>query len=623
MNPSTVEIKVDLNKKYEWKYDFSGDINSSPNYKLIYSIDKAEKDMILQFKYNENIYIPSYNYGGIHVNNQLKICSGGVFCSVGQIYKIRKGESYKIYITTQHVFDSYRYVHYLPSFSIQFIEPKGIKPEFGKEISFDIDNNNKFESNFSEDGSLFIRVDFNISNLLDIIISSSIDNYSTTIQPPGLQTVIPFKKEKNIEIYLKYKLASNEKGKIWMYLSTQEIKVNLNQTYEFKYDFKRTCGHQITSNLIYSIDNAEYNALLQFRYNNKLIVDKNMNAGNPMKILDGKEYKTNITSYIINKGNSYKIYINTKFFVLNKNKIEYIHYLPYFSLNFISIKKEPPLGKEIYFDRNNNNAFKFIYPKDGGLFIRIDFNISDALNLKIFSALYNFTKIIKPPGLIHVIPFQKNKQIIISLLYESSINEKGIIYMYSTRQEIQVDLNQTYQFKYDFKGYYNNNIYLLKYRLIYLINNASKNMTLQFIYKNPMFYKNFRFNNLLKVCHEGKCKTNKTTYKIKKGESYKIYISINSTHNDHEYMLYLQTFSFNITEEEEKVKIKFLSHNNLSCVEIACIIIISNLIIVGIGLSCFLICRKNRKPNNEIKTSEFIELASKIEKVEFIKSEQK
>ena len=88
-------------------------------------------------------------------------------------------------------------------------------------------------------------------------------------------------------------------------------------------------------------------------------------------------------------------------------------------------------------------------------------------------------------------------------------------------------------------------------------------------------------------------------------------------------MLYLPTFSFNFTEEEEKVKIKFLAHNNLSCVEIACIIIISNLITVGIGLSCFLICRKNRKTNNEIKTSEFIELASKIEKVEFIKSEQK
>ena len=335
MNPSTVEIKVDLNKKYEWKYDFSGEINRFSHHELIYSIDKAEKDMILQFKYNENIYIPSYYSGYIPTDNPLKICHLEK-CNINILtYKIHRGESYKIYISNQEFLYANNSIYYLPSFSIQFIEPKGIKPEFGKEISFDIDNNNKFESNFSEDGSLFIRVDFNISNLLDIIISSSIDNYSTTIQPPGLQTVIPFKKEKNIEIYLKYKSASNEKGKIWMYLSTQEIKVNLNQTYEFKYDFKRTCGHQITSNLIYSIDNAEYNALLQFKYNNKLIIDKNMNAGNPMKILDGKEYKTNITSYIINKGNSYKIYINTKFFVLNKNKIEYIHYLPYFSFNFI------------------------------------------------------------------------------------------------------------------------------------------------------------------------------------------------------------------------------------------------------------------------------------------------
>ena len=123
MNPSTVEIKVDLNKKYEWKYDFSGAIDLESQYELIYSIDKAEKDMILQFKYKENIYIPYYYIGDIHANNPLKICPGGGFCSVGRTYKICKGESYKIYITTQHVSVPYKYVHYLPSFSIQFIEP--------------------------------------------------------------------------------------------------------------------------------------------------------------------------------------------------------------------------------------------------------------------------------------------------------------------------------------------------------------------------------------------------------------------------------------------------------------------------------------------------------------------
>ena len=70
-------------------------------------------------------------------------------------------------------------------------------------------------------------------------------------------------------------------------------------------------------------------------------------------------------------------------------------------------------------------------------------------------------------------------------------------------------------------------------------------------------------------------------------------------------MLYLPAFSFNFIGEEN-----FLDFNNLSIVEISCIIIISILIIIAIGLSCFLLCRKNRNPNNEIKTGKFIELES-------------
>ena len=110
---------------------------------------------------------------------------------------------------------------------------------------------------------------------------------------------------------------------IWIYSSTQEIKVDLNQTYEFKYDFKRTCGHQITSQMTYSIDNATYNALLDLIYNDKLIIDKNINASNPLIIWDGKENKTDIINYEIYKGKSYKIYINTKIFALKNKVTEY------------------------------------------------------------------------------------------------------------------------------------------------------------------------------------------------------------------------------------------------------------------------------------------------------------
>ena len=372
MHPSTQEIKVYLNQTYQNKYDFKANYTHNKIYQLIYSIDEAVKDIILQFKYNN-----FFEHENFTANNPLKICHGKKCRSNITNYKISKGESYKIYISTQYYdLDEQKtepfYFHYLPAFSFNFTY---LKPEFGKEITFDMDTNNIFETIFSEDGSLFIRVDFNKSNLLDIIVSSSIDNYNTTIEPPRLQTVIQFKKNDKILINLKYKSDSNETGIIWMYPSTQEIKVNLNKTYEFKYDFQRTYGHQIAFNMTYSINNAEYNALLEFKYNEKLIIDKNINASNPLKIWDGKENKTDMMTYPIFKGKSYKIYINTKIFDLKSKVPEYIHYLPKFSFNFIPIENEPELGKEISFD-SNKNAFRLIFPENGGLFIRVDFNIS-------------------------------------------------------------------------------------------------------------------------------------------------------------------------------------------------------------------------------------------------------
>ena len=397
MNPSTNEIKVDFAQKYEWKYDYHHIIqNDNRIYSLTYLIDKAKKDAILEFKYNDKMQID----GVLLAPNPLKILHNNIYTTGITTYEIKKGESYKIIVSTSSNFIKTCYIlltyyrHFLPSFSFHFIYQKGIQPEFGKEISFDSENNNLFETTFSEDGSLFIRVDFDTSNLFDIIISSSIDSYTKTIEPPGLLTVIPFKKNEAIEIYLEYKSYSYERGIIWMFPSIKEIKVNLNQIYQLKYDFKRNCGHQITSYMTYSIDNAEYNALLEFKYNDNLILDKKLKAGNPFEISDENSFKTDITTYEINKGKSYKIHINTKIYTLKLN--EYIHYLPNFSFNFIKIKEEPELGKEISFDTNNSTAFKLIYQEDGGLFIRIDFNKSNIMNLTISSSFYNFNEIIHP-----------------------------------------------------------------------------------------------------------------------------------------------------------------------------------------------------------------------------------
>ena len=259
MNPSTQEIKLNMLQSYRWKYNCMVTDIVDKIYELTYSINKAEKDAILELSYNKNMKIDEDYFA----SNPFKIIHNNRNVTGITNYEIRKGETYKIIVCAFYKklnTNPPTYMHYLPSFLFEFANVKGKEPEFGKEISFDINNNNTFKTTFSEDGSLFIRVDFNTSNLLDIIITSLDDNYNKTIEPPGLQTVIPFKKDKFIRIILKYKSNSDETGIIWMYPSTQEIKIDLKQTYEFKYDFKRTCGHQITSQMIYSIDNADYNA---------------------------------------------------------------------------------------------------------------------------------------------------------------------------------------------------------------------------------------------------------------------------------------------------------------------------------------------------------------------------
>ena len=241
IHPSTEKIKVDIRKKYEFKHGFYlehrpyNHPNNRAYYNITYKIDNALKDAILEIKYKSNE--EKEEFYGIPYSLRIDDLDKKCISYSSDTYEIKKGKSYRI--TARIISNAYAgtnpptYWHYIAAFRFRFLYQKGKEPEFGKEITFDINNNNELESTFSEDGSLFIRVDFNTSNLLDIIISSSIDNYNITIEPPGLQTVIPFKKDEFIIIFLKYKSASDEKGIIWMYPSKQEIKVDLNKTYGF------------------------------------------------------------------------------------------------------------------------------------------------------------------------------------------------------------------------------------------------------------------------------------------------------------------------------------------------------------------------------------------------------
>ena len=83
----------------------------------------------------------------------------------------------------------------------------------------------------------------------------------------------------NLWLYYGGDKSSNVTGTIWVHLSTDEIKVDLNKKYETKYDFS---GSLINNDsMLFSIDNAERDATFIFKYNEK--------AKNPFEICHGEK----------------------------------------------------------------------------------------------------------------------------------------------------------------------------------------------------------------------------------------------------------------------------------------------------------------------------------------------
>ena len=223
--------------------------------------------------------------------------------------------------------------------------------EFGKEMTFD-KNNNELELTFPSDGILLIAVKFSTSNIINLKMSFPGIDFNKMLDSSEFATIIPFCKDRSNKITLEYKTNSDEKGKIWLHPSTNEIKVDLNQIYEWKYDIKSFFHLSKKYQLTYSIDNAEKDAIFEFKYNDKFEVDNNFLSPNPLKICNGEICKTDVTNCEIKKGESYKIYININFveknavlkFLLN------IYYLPNYSFHFIykeeEKKEENIIGKE-------------------------------------------------------------------------------------------------------------------------------------------------------------------------------------------------------------------------------------------------------------------------------------
>ena len=175
--------------------------------------------------------------------------------------------------------------------------------EFDKEIPFDR-NNNVFEFTTKGDGALFLSITFPVSNLLRANFTGCGFSSDYSINKPGQGNIFSFESGKTCKLELIYKdQTSNVKGTIWMHPSTDEIKVDLNETYEWKYDVTELVFQNYQ--IIYSIDNAERDVTFIFNFKDTI---PGKTVKNPFKVCHGEECQEDITTYDFKKGESYKIY---------------------------------------------------------------------------------------------------------------------------------------------------------------------------------------------------------------------------------------------------------------------------------------------------------------------------
>ena len=132
--------------------------------------------------------------------------------------------------------------------------------EYGKEIPFDI-NNNEFLLTFKEPGLLLISITFGTPNILNLnMFYTSLDD-EILIDPPGDKILMPYRPNYTNKIILEYLSPSNAKGTIMFLPTTEEIPIKLNQTYQWKYNIISYLFEQTTYQLVYSINKSEKDAI--------------------------------------------------------------------------------------------------------------------------------------------------------------------------------------------------------------------------------------------------------------------------------------------------------------------------------------------------------------------------
>ena len=271
-------------------------------------------------------------------------------------------------------------------------------------------------------------------------------------------------------------------------------------------------------------------------------------------------------------------------------------------------------GKDIPFDINNNE-FELTFNEAGALLVSVTFGTPDILKLNMIFKGNEYNYPVSPPGLGTIMLFKPNDINKIKLEYLSPSNENGTIWLQPTTEEIQIKLNQTYQWKYNLKAYFTHNKI---YQLVYSINKSEKDAILEFKYDNNFNVENnIIAPNPLKICHGEICNNSITTYNIKKGESYKIYITLKIFQKTNKYapvlIIYLPSFSFNFIyveekkHKEEKTTELKNENSNIFSDKLNIILIISIILLIILGIIYILLCRKKGKSNIENHANEDIE----------------
>lgn len=105
INPSWNELKVDLNKQYIWKVEYSSTFGYETN--LTYAINNAEKKVTFKFTYNK---------GSKNLPNPFRVCHGGDCKDNVETYDFEQGQSYKIIVKIVIIKDGESDVYYFPTF---------------------------------------------------------------------------------------------------------------------------------------------------------------------------------------------------------------------------------------------------------------------------------------------------------------------------------------------------------------------------------------------------------------------------------------------------------------------------------------------------------------------------